>query len=159
MAELYVTHESPVRIILETDPDWKAETSKTYASSVKQGRSCLAICAAASLFVLAILGYSFSARSLGSLPWSFWVLAVLVLVGTALFTVIETAFRSSHRNDADEATVTIDLDSQQAVRVEKLNSGQNVRYELDLGRVTRVLIHGDDAIHTLTVKLESGEGP
>jgi hypothetical protein len=66
---------------------------------------------------------------------------------------------SSHRNDAEEATVTIDLESQRALRVEKLHSGKTTQTELTLEQVTQVLIHGNDAVHTLKVTLESQTGP
>ncbi|PWB73210.1 MAG: hypothetical protein C3F07_10165 [Anaerolineales bacterium] len=158
MAEMHVTEESPARIILEMDPEWKAETSKTYAGSLKQGRGCLGIVAIAFLILLAILWYSFSTNSLRSLPWSFWLIAVLVFIGGMLFILLEVYFVSSHKNEAGEATVTIDLGSQKAIRVEKSNSGKTTQNELKLEQVTRILVHGDDAIHTLTVTLESQGG-
>jgi hypothetical protein len=65
----------------------------------------------------------------------------------------------SPKNDAEEATVTIDLDSQRAIRVEKLKSGKTTQNEQNLELVTHVLIHGDDAVHTLRVILESQNGP
>ena len=159
MAEMYVTHESPTQLTLEMDPAWKAETSKTYADSVKQGRGCLVFVAIAFLVLLAILGYSSSTNSLSSLPWSFWVVAVLVFIGGVIFVLFEVYFVASHKNEAEEATVTIDLDTQRALRIEKLNSGKTRQNEIKLEQVTQVLIHGNDAIHTLEVTLESQNGP
>jgi hypothetical protein len=155
MAEMHVTNETPTRITLEIDPAWKAETSKTYADSLKQGRGCLGIVALAYIIIFAIVGYSRSNNSLNTLPWSFWVIAVLVFLGGMLFILLEVYFVSSHRKDAKEATVTIDLDSQRVIRVEKSNSGKTTQQELKLEQITKVLVHGDDAIHTITVTLES----
>jgi hypothetical protein len=159
MAEMHVTHESPGQITLELDPAWKAETSKTYADSIKQGRGCLGIVAIAFLVILTILGYSRSTNSLGSLPWTFWIFAILVFIVGGMFILLEVYFVSSHRNDAKEATVTIDLNSHRALRVEKSNSGKTTQKELQLEQVTQVLIHGNDAVHTLEVTLESQNGP
>jgi hypothetical protein len=39
--------------------------------------------------------------------------------------------------------------------VEKSNSGKTTQQELKLEQITKVLVHGDDAIHTITVTLES----
>src|SRR5512141_1555360 len=102
MAEMHVTHESPTQLALELDPEWKAETSKTYADSLKQGRGCLAVVAVAFLLLLAIIGYSNSTNSLSSLPWSFWVVAVLVFIGGMLFLLIEVYHVASHRSEAEE---------------------------------------------------------
>lgn len=159
MAQMRVTNESPTKITLELDPAWKAEMSKTYAQSIKQGRGCLGFVAVAFLLILTILGYSFSTNSLRSLPWYFWAFAVIVLTGAVIFVLFEVYFESSHKNDAEEATVTIDLDSQRVVRVEKLNSGKTTQNELKLEQVTRVLIHGDDAGHRLKLTLESKSDP
>jgi hypothetical protein len=159
MAEMRVTHESPTQITLELDPKWKAETSKTYADSIKQGRGCLGVVAIAFLLLFAIVGYSSSTNSLGSLPWSFWVVAVLVFMGGGLFVLLEVYHVSSHRSEAEEATATIDLASQRAIRIEKSHSGKTRQIELPLEQVTQVLVHGDDAIHTITVKLESPNHP
>jgi hypothetical protein len=159
MAEMHVTNESPTQITLELDPAWKAETSKTYAESIKRGRGCLGFVAIVFLLMLTILGYSNFTNSLRSLPWSFWVFAILVFIGGVIFVLFEVYFESSHKNDAEEARVTIDLESQRAIRVEKLNSGKTTQNELPLEHVTQVLIHGDDAGHRLTVTLESHHDP
>jgi hypothetical protein len=159
MAEMHVTHESPTQITLETDPAWREEMSKTYADSITQWRGCGGAVAIAFLLLFAIIGYSRSTNSLSSLPWSFWVVAVLVFIGGVLFVLFEVYFELSNRNDAEEATVTIDLESQRALRVEKLHSGKTTQTELNLEQVTQVLIHGNDAVHTLKVTLESQTGP
>jgi hypothetical protein len=159
MVEMYVTDESPSSITLATDPDWKAETSKTYADSLKQGRGCWGIVAAAFLFFFAVIEYSRSTHSLDLLPWSFWAMAVFVFIGSMLFILFEIYFVTSHGKEAEEATVTIDLDAQRVIRVEKLYSGKTRRMELPLGQVTQVSIHGDDAIHMITIALESHNGP
>lgn len=159
MAKMHLTSESPTKITLELDPAWKAETSKTYAESIKQGRGCSGFVAIAFLFILTILGYSISTNSLMSLPWYFWVFAFLVLIGGVIFVLFEVSFQSSRKNDAEEATVTIDLDSQRAVRVEKLNSGKTIQNELKLEQVNQVLIHGEDTGHRLKLTLESQSNP
>ena len=69
------------------------------------------------------------------------------------------AYVSNYNNDAKEATVSIDLDSQQAIRTEKLNSGKIKQYNLKFEQVTQVLIHGDDLGHRLTVTWESQNSP
>lgn len=159
MAEMRLTHESPTEITLELDPEWKVEMSKTYADSLKQGRGCFAIVVVAFLLLFAIIGYSNSTNSLSSLPWSFWIVAALVFIGGMLLVLFEVYFIASHQNDAKEAMVSIDLDSQRALRVEKSNSGKTTQKELRLEQVTQILIHGDDAVHTLKVTLETQNGP
>jgi len=159
MAQMHVTSESSTKMILELDPSWKAETSKTYAQSVKQGRGCLGYIALAFVLVLGVVGYSFFTNSIASLPWYFWAFAVVALVGGGIFTFIHLSFESSHKNEAEEAVVTFDLDSQQAIRVEKSNSGKIKQNEIKLEQVTQVLIHGDDLGHRLTVTLESQNNP
>jgi hypothetical protein len=159
MAQMRVTNESPTKMILELDPSWKAETSKRYAQSVKRGRGCLGFTAIAFVFILAKVGYYFATNSLGSLPWDFWVFAIIVLVGGGIFAFIQISFESSRKNDVQEVMVTIDLDSQQAVRVEKSISGKTKQNELKLEQVTQVLIHGDDFGHRLAVTLESQNNP
>lgn len=154
MAQMHVTNESPTKITLEMDPAWRADTSKTYAESIKQGRGCLGYIAFAFLLILTILGYSFSTDSLRSLPWYFWVFTVIVLVGGVIFVIIEVSFQSSRKNDAEEATVTIDLDSQRAVRVEKSESGEVSQAEIKLNEVSRVLIHCEEAGHSCKLILD-----
>lgn len=159
MAQMHVTNESPTKITLELDPAWRVKTSETYAESIKQGRGCFGAIAITFLLILSILGYSFFTNSLGSLPWYFWAFAVILLTVGAILVIFEASFQSSHNNRAEEATVTIDLDSQRAVRVEKLKSGKTTRNELKLEQVTQVLVCGDDAGHRLTVTLESQNDP
>ena len=159
MAKLHVTNESPTKITLEMDPAWKAETSKTFAESIKQGRGCIVFITIAFLVIFAILGYSIYNNSLGSLPWSFWLCAAIVLAGGGVFIFFEAYFWLSEKNEADEITVTIDLDSQRAVRVEKSKAGRTTQKELKLEQVTQVLIHGDDAGHRLELTLESKNNP
>ena len=83
---------------------------------------------------------------------------VVSLVEVALISIFVFLLHQ-RKNEAKEATVSIDLDSQRAVRVEKLNSGKIKQYDLKLEQVTHVLIHGDDLGHRLTVTLESQNNP
>jgi hypothetical protein len=66
---------------------------------------------------------------------------------------------SNYKHQIKEATVCIDLDSQEAVRIEKCNSGKINHFILNIKEVTQVLIHGDDLGHRLTVTLESYNNP
>jgi hypothetical protein len=159
MAEMHVVNESPTQITLEMDPAWKAETSNTFAESIKRARGCAVFVAIAFLLILAIVWYSRSNDALGSLPGSFWILSDLVFIVGGIFVLFEVYFELSHRKDADEATVTIDLDSQRAVRIEKLNSGRTTQTEIKLEQVTQILVVGDNAVHTLNVTLESQNHP
>jgi hypothetical protein len=155
MAQMHVTSESPTKIVLEMDPAWKAETSKTYAQSVRQGRGCLGYIALAFVLILGVVGFSLFTNSIALLPWYFWAFAVVALIGGGIFAFIHLSFESSHKDEAGEVVVTFDLDSQQATRVEKSNSGKIKQTEIKLEQVTKVLLHGDDLGHRLTVTLES----
>lgn len=159
MTQMHVTNESPTKITLELDPDWKADISKTNANSRKQGRACLGCVAIAFLLILTVLGYSISTNSLSSLPWYFWVFTVIVFIGGLILVIFKVSFQSSGESEVEEVTVTIDLDSQQAVRVEILASGKRTQSELELEQVTRVLIHGNYAEEWLELSLESEGNP
>lgn len=65
----------------------------------------------------------------------------------------------SHRNDGEEVTITIDLDSRRAIRVARWRFGKTQQTELKLDQVNHVLVHGNDAIHTLTGILGSQSSP
>jgi hypothetical protein len=99
---------------------------------------------------------NFSANSLSWLHWPLLIrifLAVIIPIGGILISV------SNYKQQIKEATVCIDLDSQEAVRIEKYNSGKINQFNLNIKEVTQVLIHGDDLGHRLTVTLESYNNP
>jgi len=159
MATMRVTEETPTKMILELDPEYREFAAETYANSVKSGLGCLGFLAITVISVLFIAGYSFFTNSLRSLPWSFWVFAVVVLIAGALFVFSEVSFLSSRKNYAQEVKTTIDLDSQHAVRVEKLKSGKVNHYDLDLNQVRRILIHCEELGHSCRVLLDSPGSP
>jgi hypothetical protein len=159
MAEMRVTHESPTQMILEVDPEWKTWMSKNHAGSVKQRLGCCAFFAVAFLLLSGIIWYSNSTNSLDSPPWPFWVVAVLVLLAGMFWVLVEVHDVVSHRNDGENITITIDLNSRRAIRIVRWRSGKTKQTELKLDHVTQVLIHGNNAIHTLTVSLRSQTGP
>ncbi|MBI1795323.1 MAG: DUF1772 domain-containing protein [Chloroflexi bacterium] len=136
-----MTEETPTKIILKKNKSEQGGEGCTYAA--------IAVTIALILVsVFAGLAYFNSSRS-----WLFWTITAAALLIEVLFVYL--AVLMSPRNNVHEATVSIDLDTQQATRIEKLNSGKIQKYSLRLEQVSRISIHGEDAGHRLEVTLDS----
>jgi hypothetical protein len=91
----------------------------------------------------------------GSLSWMFWLWVIGILIMDVL-TVAGVVFSIwVFMTTVIEATVTIDLHSQRAVRIEKLRFGKTKQYELRLEQVSRVKIHDEEAGKATYLLLES----
>ena len=146
---LLVTNETPSRLVLKTNPAYNQDRDKTYASSRKSGIGCLGFFAL--VFALIFVYYSASQ----SHPWYFWVIAGIVLIAFVLFVSIEVNSRNTNRNFARDITVTVDINTGQALRIEKLDSGITRQSEIKLNEVSRLLIDCQGLGHSCTLFLES----
>ena len=148
---MLVTEDSPEKVVLQTNPTYNQERDKTFASSLKSGLGCFGIFAALLAF---ILFYVFTTpRSF--LPWYFWLFTAIFFVALTIFISIEISFINFNRNFPRESTITIDLDSQRALRIEKLKSGKAIQSEIKLNDVSRVLIDCQAIGHSCKLALES----
>jgi len=152
---MLVTAESPTNIVLQTNPAYNQDIDKTFSSSLKSGLGCFGVFAILLLFILL---YIFT-RPLSSLPWYFGVIAVIFFVVLMLFISLEISFIISHRNSPQETRVTIDLDAQQAIRIDTSKSGNTSQTAIKLNEVSRILIDCQAAGHLCKLLLESQNNP
>jgi len=148
MAIMLVTEDTPKKMVLEMD-----------ASQPKSNpwKGCGVPIILINLFLIPV--FILRARSYLFSGSQFWVETIVVsLVEVALISIF-VFFLRIQRNEAKEATVSIDLEAQQATRIEKLNSGETKQYELRFEQISQILIHGEEAGHRLTVTLESPNNP
>jgi hypothetical protein len=151
---MVVTHDTPTRLVLEMDKSQPQFKPLTWRGCI--GPSLGVILVFILIFALVWASFSFSYNSLSWLLWPFII--SIILVATFLVAGIFISL-SNYKHQIKEATVCIDLDSQEAVRIEKCNSGKINHFILNIKEVTQVLIHGDDLGHRLTVTLESYNNP
>ena len=147
-----VIEETPTKLVLEMDPAQKVE-------SPRQGLGCLGVVAFFTftlIFIFIMFGYPYYNTSSS---WLFWVIGIGVLIMEAIVIIMAIYIARSAKTVVQEATVNIDLQSQHAVRDEKLRSGKVNHYDLDLNEVSRILIHGEELGHSLKVLLDSQSGP
>ncbi len=152
MATMLVTEDTPKKMVLVKDssqPIFKPLTLK----------GCLGPAFAIECVLFLVYARARSSFFDGSPSWLFWGLSISALIVQIFVIVVFVSYVSVYNNEPKEATVSIDLDSHQAVRVEKLHSGKIKQVDLNLEQVTRVLIHGDDLGHRLTITLESRDNP
>jgi hypothetical protein len=148
MATMLLTEDTPTKMVLEMDTSQPTFKPLTW-------RGCIGPTLGLTGLLLLVFAWARYRFFDGSQSWLFWVITVAALLVEIFLIVVFVLYVSSYNNEAKEATVSVDLASQQAVRVEKLNSGKIRQYDLKLEEVTQVLINGDDQGHRLTVTLES----
>jgi hypothetical protein len=152
MATMLLTEDTPTKMVLEMDPSQPTFKPLTW-------RGCIGPTLGFTGLLLLVFAWARYSFFYGSQSWLFWVITIAALLVEIFLIVVLVFYLSSYNNEAKEATVSIDVDSQKAVRVEKSNSEKIRQFDLNLGQVTRVLIHGDDAGHRLAVTLESQSSP
>jgi hypothetical protein len=148
MATMLVIEDTPKKMMLKMD-----------ASQPKYNpwKGCFLPILGINIFLIPIFicrasSYHFSGSQ-------FWKETIVVsLVEVVLISIFVSLLRMM-KKDVKEATVSIDLDTQQATRIEKLNSGETKQYELRFEQISQILIHGQEAGHQLTVTLESPNNP
>jgi hypothetical protein len=151
---MLVTHDTPAKIILEMDKSQPQFKPLTWRGCIGPSLGVMLI-----LFLLFIFLWVSNSFSYGSTSWLLRAFIISTSL-TAVFLIGGIFISVSNYNlNMKEATVSIDRDSQVAVRIEELNSGKVDQTKLDLKEVTRILIHGDDLGHRLTVTLESENHP
>jgi len=151
MAAMRVTEETPTKLVLETNTPQNEETSR-------QGLGCSWIVFGITIAIIVaflMFGYP-SYHTLNS--WLFWVISIGGLLLEAF--IIYTAIFVSQvvKVGVEKAAVNIDLQAQQAVRVETLRSGRVQSYELKLDEVSRVLVCREELGHSCKVLLDSQNG-
>lgn len=152
MATMLVTEDTPKKLVLAMDPSQPKFKPLTLRGCI--GPTILLTSILIFFFIQAKIHFFNSSQS-----WLFWLITIGVLLAEDFLIFVLVSYVSIYKNEAKEATVSIDLDSQQAVRVEKLNSGETKQYELKFEQITQILIHGEEAGHRLTVTLESLNNP
>ena len=152
MAAMLLTEDTPTKMVLEMDPSQPIFKPLTW-------RGCIGPTLGTTGLLLLVFAWARYSFFYGSQSWLFWVITISALLVEIFLIVVFVFYVSSYNNEAKEATVSIDVDSQKAVRVEKSNSEKIRQLDVNLGQVTRVLIHGDDAGHRLAVTLESQSSP
>jgi len=152
MATMLLTEDTPTKMVLEMDPSQPIFKPLTW-------RGCIGLTLGTTGLLILVFAWARYSFFYGSQSWLFWVITIAALLVEIFLIVVFVFYVSSYNKEAKEATVSIDVDSQKAVRVEKSNSEKIRQLDVNLGQVTRVLIHGDDAGHRLAVTLESQSSP
>ncbi|HSL42099.1 MAG TPA: hypothetical protein VK897_01630 [Anaerolineales bacterium] len=153
--QLLVTEDTPTKVVLQTNPEYNEDVDETHASNLQNALGCLGIFAVLLVFIL----YFFFATPRSALPWYFWGCSVAVLIALAVFLFFEISLLNDHRTFGRETTVTVDLLSQRALRIEKPKSGKVRKTEINLSEVSRVLIDCQEVGHLCKLVLESPNHP
>jgi len=125
MNTITVSEETPTKLVLKTDKP-------------EQSRGCTNVAVIATITLILIVAYARNTFFDSSRAWLFWVIIVVALLLEAFF--VYMAITLSPRKRIKEANVSIDINSQRAVRVEKLNSGKIKQYDLELAKVKQVVV-------------------
>jgi len=145
---LLIIDETPSKLILKTNPAYNQDRDETYASSRKSGFGCLGFFLLA--FALIFVNYSTSQTT----PWYFWVVTGIIFAAFLFFIFLQINFVNTNKNFARDIKVTIDMDTQQGRRVEKLSSGTERVSEVNLNDVVRILIECQAVGHSCKLLLE-----
>ena len=152
MATMLVIEDTPKKMILRMDASQPKFRPLTW-------NGCVGPALGVTGLLIAVFAWAWFRFSGGSQSWLFWVIAIIALLIEVIVIIAFVSAVLGYNKEAKEATITIDLDSQRIVRVEKLNSGETRQYELKLEQISRILIHGEEAGHSLKVILESHSNP
>ena len=135
MTEMLLKEETPTKLVFEMAPPTRSFWAEWRGPLINP------------LLFLAVTFFLLSTMST-SLTWLYWVIGVGVfLVEIFMFNIIFTSVQN--------ATLTIDLNSQRATRFEKFLFGKEKHEELKLQQVNRVLIHYEEVGHHCKLILES----
>lgn len=125
MAKMTLSEETLFKLVFKLD---KPEEG---------GGGCTNVAVVAGIILILIAAYARS-TFFDSRPWLFWIIVVAALLIEAFF--VYAAVKMSPGKSIQEATVSIDINSQKAVRVEKLKSGKIKQDELELAKVKQVVV-------------------
>jgi len=153
--QMLVTEDTSTKIVLQANPDYNEDLEKTFASNLKNGLGCLGISAIPLFFIL----YFFLTTPRSALPWYFWVCSAAFFIALTIFLLFEISVVNDIRTFAQETTVTVDLLSQRALRVEKPKFGRVRQTEINLSEVSRVLVDCQEVGHLCKLLLESENRP
>jgi len=140
MGKMRIAEDSPAKLVLEkslTVRDiWRGWSRPLFMP-------LLFLAGSATLLFLGSLG-----------PWWLWIIFVgaLVVVFFILYIIL---------TDKRKVTVTIDLHSNIASRFEKLINGKEIKNELALDQISRILIHSQEEQHSprITMWIDSENHP
>jgi hypothetical protein len=152
MATMLLTKDTADKMVLEMD------TSRPKFRPLAWN-GCIGPALGITGLLILALAWAWFRFSNGSQSWLLWVIAIFALLIEIIIIIAFVSAVLTYNKEAKEATVTIDSDAQRVVRVERLNSGGTRQYELKLEQVSRILIHGEEAGHSLTLTLESQHNP
>ena len=129
-AEMKLKEETPTKIVLETD-----SSSRKWAEYLRMLIIPLLLLAG----VLIITNFP---------TWMNWVMITLAVI-------IEMVMILAVYSELVHVTVTIDMDSQRATRIEKFFFVRMKKIELDFNQINRVLIHCEEQGHHCRLLLDS----
>jgi hypothetical protein len=93
----------------------------------------------------------------GPHSWLFWIIAIGILIAEFFLIRLIYSYMKDYSKDnvVLVETVTVDLDSQRAIRIEKMQSGKIKEKVLELGQVSRVVVNMEEHGHHHRLYLES----
>jgi hypothetical protein len=153
--QMLLIEDTLTKVVLQTNPDYNQDLDQTHSSNLKNGLGCFGIFAIVLVFIL----YLFFTTPRSALPWYFWVFSVPFLIALTFFLFIEISLLNDYRTEARETTVTVDLLSQRAMRIEKPRFGKVRKTVINLSEVSRVLIECQAVGHLCKLLLESQNNP
>ena len=144
MSTMIMAEETPTRLVLKSD---KPED---------YGGGCITVAIVGAMVMIIILAYARYAFFESSRTWLFWVIAVATLLIESL--LVYVAIKTSPGKNIQEATVSIDIESQKATRIEKLKSGKVKQYDLEFVNLKQVVFRSEEVGHGVYLLLEPYDG-
>ena len=152
MASMVLTEDTPRKLVLQLNSSQPRFRPLTWSGCIRPALAVNGV-------LILILAWTWARFMAGSQPWLSWAITAAALLAEVSLGIILWNHVTGYNNSAKEAKVDIDLDTQQAVRFERLHSGRTRQHALRLEQATRVLVHADDLGHSITVALESRDRP
>ena len=109
MATMLLTEDTPKKMVLKMDASQPKFKPLTW-------NGCIGPALGISGFLIVAFAWARFRFFDSSQSWLFWVITIAALLVEIFIIFIFVSYVSGYNNDAKEATVSIDLDSQQAVR-------------------------------------------
>ena len=143
---MLVTEETPSKIILKANPEYNQIMDKASAKGSRDIIGCLVLI----IILIAFLSISIIART-----WQFWLWTAIFLVAAIVFIRFQISLINFNKNLSRDITITIDLDSQQALRVSRLKSANEEHSAMRLNDISRILIDIQTAGHSCKLVFDS----
>jgi hypothetical protein len=143
---MLVTEETPSKLILKTNQEYKQMRDQVPASGSKNIMGCV---------VLVIILISFLSISIIAHTWQFWLWTTIFLVTSMVFISFQISFINFNKSLSRDITIAIDLVSRRAIRIDKLKSGTEEHSQIKLNDISRVLIDVQEHGHSCKLVFES----